>query len=206
MRSIVQFVKATVVGGVVVILPIVLGILVVLQAIQLLHRVVDPVAGALGFRQTVLATVATVILLVLACFLFGLAMRTAAGMAARDVVERWVLNRVPGYSELRAVARSLAGIESKQYGAALVDLAGSDCWSLALIVEQAGDRTTVYVPVAPAVTLGFVHVVPTTRVRPMDGGIGEVFRVARQFGRGTLDMKPPQAAPVTDRVPPASPA
>ena len=52
------------IGGVVVILPIVLGVLVVLQALQLLHRIVDPVAGALGFRQTLLATVATVLLLV----------------------------------------------------------------------------------------------------------------------------------------------
>ncbi len=195
MGSVVRFVKATVIGGVVVILPIVLGILIVLQAVQLLHRVVDPVAGALGLRQTALATVATVLLLVLACFLFGLAMRTAMGIALRDVAERWVLSRVPGYGELRAVARSLAGIEHRQYGAAHVDLHGDDCWSLALIVEQSGDRTTVYVPVAPAVTFGFVHVVPSARVRAMEGGLGEVFRVARQFGRGTMAMRPPGIGP-----------
>jgi uncharacterized membrane protein len=59
-----------------------------------------------------------------------------------------------------------------------------------MIVEQVGDRATVYVPVAPAVTIGFVHVLPAQRVRPVDGGIGEVFRVTRQFGRGALAMRP----------------
>jgi uncharacterized membrane protein len=71
-----------------------------------------------------------------------------------------------------------------------------------MIVEQIGDRATVYVPVAPAVTIGFVYVLPVQRVRPVDGGIGEVFKVTRQFGRGALEMRPEAAGEGNDMRPP----
>ncbi len=193
MRQLVGFVKATVIGGVVVVLPIALAILLVLQALKILHQVVDPVAGAFGFRETVLATVATVVLLIGACFLLGLAMRTGIGAAARDAVERSVLNRVPGYSELRAVARSFAGVEKNIYPSALVDLHASGAWQPALVVEQRGDDVAVYVPVAPAFTIGQVYVVPRDRVRLGQGGMAAAVKVIRQFGVGSLELAGPPA-------------
>lgn len=188
MKQLVGFVKATVIGGVVVILPIALAILLVLQALKILHRVVDPVAGALGLRETMLATVATIVLLVGACFLVGLAMRTGIGAAARDAVERTVLNRVPGYSELRAVARSFAGVEKNVYPSALVDLNASGAWQPALVVEEQAGMAAVYVPVAPAFTVGFVYVVPRDRVRITAGGMAAAVKIIRQFGVGSLEM------------------
>jgi uncharacterized membrane protein len=198
MKQIVGFVKATVVGGIVVILPIALAILLILQALKILHQVVDPVAGAFGFRETFLATIATVVLLVSACFLVGLAMRTAIGVAVRDALERIVLNRVPGYSELRAVARSFAGIEKSRYPSALVDLYCSDAWQPALVVEERGETVAVYVPVAPAFTVGLVYVVRRERVRLGAGGMAAAVKVIRQFGVGSLDLvDSPNPAPAT---------
>lgn len=188
MKQLVGFVKATVIGGVVVILPIALAILLVLQALKILHQVVDPVAGALGLRETMLATVATIVLLVGACFLVGLAMRTGIGAAARDAVERSVLNRVPGYSELRAVARSFAGVEKNVYPSALVDLYGAGAWQPALVVEERDGTMAVYVPVAPAFTIGQVYVVPRDRVRITAGGMAAAVKIIRQFGVGSLEM------------------
>lgn len=202
MKQLVGFVKATVIGGVVVILPIALAILLVLQALKILHQVVDPVAGALGFRETLVATIATVILLVGACFLVGLAMRTGIGAAARDAVERSVLNRVPGYSELRAVARSFAGVEKNIYPSALVDLHASGALQPALVVEQRGDDMAVYVPVAPAFTVGFVYVVPRDRVRLGQGGMAAAVKVIRQFGVGSLELvETPAPAAATVEAP-----
>lgn len=195
MKQLVGFVKATVIGGVVVILPIALAILLVLQALKILHQVVDPVAGALGFRETMLATIATVVLLVGACFLVGLAMRTGIGAAARDAVERSVLNRVPGYSELRAVARSFAGVEKNVYPSALVDLHASGAWQPALVVEERDATVAVYVPVAPAFTIGQVYVVPRDRVRLGHGGMASAVKAIRQFGVGSIELAdPPKAA------------
>lgn len=187
MERLLRLTKAAVIGGALVVVPVVLTLLVIMQAWVLARRLLDPLAAALGLDHlsVLAADLLAALLLLLACLAIGLVVQTRLGGRARTALEQRLLNRLPAYGEIRAIAQSVAGIESSRYRSVLVDTHGVDAWMPALLIEPETDgRVTVYVPVAPAVSVGFVHVVPAARVREVDAGLARVAGVVRQFGVG----------------------
>jgi uncharacterized membrane protein len=78
-----QFLKTTIVGGVLFLLPVALVLLVLNHAFQLAAKAVRPVSHSLNFDHTVAgigsATVLTILLLVIVPFAAGMIARTQAG-------------------------------------------------------------------------------------------------------------------------------
>ena len=70
----------------------------------MLQPVAERVPASVEFRQIV-----AIILLVGVCFLVGLIVRTGPGLRAKNACERAVLERLPGYTFLRGLAKRLAG-------------------------------------------------------------------------------------------------
>jgi uncharacterized membrane protein len=161
------FVKTTLIGGLLVILPIGLALLLLLKALSTALAVVGPIAAQL-LVGTRFATPMALLLILAGCFVVGLLVRTVVGQRATRALEQRVLERVPGYTLLRSLTRRVAGEEEGQtFAVALAVI--EDALVPAFIVEEHEDgRYTVFVPSVPTPAVGAVYILPRERVHLVD--------------------------------------
>ena len=108
--SILQFIKTSIVGGLVVVLPVVVIWVIAAKAVEILKTISEPVVHRLP-EAIHFPTLIAVMLLLLVCFAAGVIARTRAGQSAGRSFERQVLERIPGYSLVRSLTRRVAGTE-----------------------------------------------------------------------------------------------
>ena len=198
MKARAEFTRTTLIGGLLVILPLYVAILLLAKTIKGLLALLQPVAervpASVEFRQVLAA-----VLLVAACFLVGLIVRTGPGLRAKNACERALLERLPGYTFLRGLAKRLAGQSEEQtLQPALVEL--EDALVPALIVEELEDGSfTVLVPSAPTPMAGSVYILPRERVHPVDIPFTQAIAVFSKWGTGAGEfvraMRQPTAVP-----------
>ena len=148
MKAAREFVTNTVIGGVFIVVPVYLAILLLLKGMQSAVRLVRPFAALLpdwlpaeGFFSF--------LLVLLVCFVVGAAVRTRGGRALRERLEKVFFERLPGYSLLRSLTQRLAGdSEESAWQPALVEI--EDALVPGFIIEELEDgRFTVFVPSVP---------------------------------------------------------
>jgi uncharacterized membrane protein len=192
MRQVIEFVKTTIIGGVVVVLPIVVVLLLLAKAFGVIQQqVAEPMSDTLGIR-TLLgagAVIAFAILILLAaCFITGLLMRTPIGTRSLTWLEEQIFSRVPGYTLAQAVARGFAH-QDHAYQVATISLFGPGTSVFGFIMEEHDSgEVTVFVPSAPAATIGLVHIVDRARVRPLDASGFQVLNCMSQWGVGAHEV------------------
>jgi len=178
-----QFVRTTLLGGLVVILP--LGLLAVLlhSAVSTIRTLVDPVMGYLPLHLRFPVPVAVVGVLAV-CFVSGLLVRTRIGTRTNRAVERHVLERIPGYTVVRTVTRRMAGVQDGvDFTAALVEI--EEALVPAFVVEEHEEGYTVFVPSAPTPGVGAIFILPPARVHPVDVPFGTLVRCVTSWGVGS---------------------
>jgi uncharacterized membrane protein len=186
MKTLTQFVKTTVIGGFVVILPIAIVVIVMLQAVGAIVDLMAMVGSLLPefLRDRVPPEVAAGIVIVLACFVAGLSVRTRAGDALNRWFEDKVLGKIPGYSLIKSVSQRVAGYKETEHLTPVI-VGGSDgARSLAFLIEEGDVGVTVFVPFAPTPTVGSIQIVPSDRVTKVDASMGQMMDVFGQFGLG----------------------
>jgi hypothetical protein len=98
----------TLVGGLLVVVPVYLAVLLLLKAMQSVAGLVRPLAKLLP--PSIPAENFLSLLLVLSlCFLIGLAIRAPTGRAIRERIEKSLFERIPGYALIRSLTQRLAG-------------------------------------------------------------------------------------------------
>lgn len=187
MKTLAEFTKTTLIGGVLIILPIYVALLLLVKAVKGLLALLTPVTNqlpaAVQFRQ-----IAAIIVLVVVCFVVGLLVRTGPGLRAKNAFEQAVLQRLPGYTFLRGFASRLAGRgEERTLQPALVEI--EDALVPALVVEELEDGSyTVLVPSAPTPMAGSIYIMTRDRVHLVDIPFTKAIRVFSQWGTGAGDF------------------
>lgn len=183
MRTLAEFTKTTLIGGLLVVLPIYLAILLLAKTVGGLLAMLAPVTKhipvTVEFRQIV-----AFLLIVAICFIVGLIVRTAPGLRAKNAFENAILEKLPGYTFLRGLARRLTGNSEEQaLQPALVEI--EDALVPALIVEELEDGSyTVLVPSAPTPMAGSIYILPRDRVHPVDIPFTKAIGVFSKWGTG----------------------
>ena len=103
-----EFVTNTVVGGLLVVLPVYLAVLLLLKGMQAVIGLVRPVAALLPAWVPAEDILALLIVLIV-CAGVGLAVRTGRGRTERERIEKAFFGRLPGYSLFRSLTQQLAG-------------------------------------------------------------------------------------------------
>ena len=183
MKGLAELTKTTLIGGLLVVLPIYLSILLLAKTLSGLLALMSPVTAAIPagteFRQVI------AILIVLAvCLVAGIVVRTSPGRRAKHAFERSVLQRIPGYGLVRGLADRLSGDDREgAFRPALVEI--DDALAPAFIVEELNDgRCTVLVPSVPTPAAGSLLIMPRARVHPIDVPFTQVVKVISQWGTG----------------------
>jgi len=190
MRRILRFIKTTLVGGVIFLLPVVLTIVLLRQAVALVEKIVRPVAAQVpvasvgGMR---VASLIAIILLILVGFFAGLVASTRPGRRLQGMLEQLVLRKMPGYTLLKGATEegTAAGADEVEVALARFD----DNTVLGYIMEKNADGTlTVFVPSAPTPAVGAVFYLPEDRITRLDVPVAEAGKVIMRLGVGSKDL------------------
>lgn len=186
MQKLVAYLKTTIVGGLLVILPLYLLFLLVSELVEQLMGLLSPFAALLpkGYESgpVVKAILAVIVFLVL-CFLAGMLIKTSRGGRIWNAAED-KLKHIPGYRLIQALFRSFAGNEVSDFKPVMVKTA-VDTEVLAFIVdEEPGGSVTILIPIAPTPFVGELHFVAEEKVRRLDISMKDAVTCITEWGIG----------------------
>ena len=186
MKNLLTFFKTTVIGGLVVILPLAIIVFVVGDTVNSLVVATQPLTEGLPFGPFVNALIALLIVvagIIAICFAAGFLLSTLWGTAIKNWLEKNLFERIPLYATLRGLTQKFAGIESAEFPVVEADLFNSDNRVLGILVDTLPDeRHVVYVPSSPVVTVGQVYILPGARITETDLSISETIGCLSQMG------------------------
>lgn len=179
-----EFVKTALIGGALVVLPIYLAVLLLLKGMQAVAGLVRPIAGLLP-QWMPAENILALLLVLVVCFVVGLAVRTQAGRSIRSRMEVSVFGKIPGYTMIRGLTQRIAGDTSENvWKTALVEI--EDALVPAFIIEEFDDgRYTVFVPSVPTPFAGAVYILNAARVHPIDVPFAQALQSISKWGSGS---------------------
>lgn len=186
MSKLVNFIFASLLAGVLILAPLYLAVVLLLKAIGSVVQLVHPIAKLLPDwvrRDDVLA----LIVILLACFLVGLSVRTKWGQAVWRSSEP-VFQKIPGYSLFRGFIQRLAGdTDAESWKPALAEI--EEALVPAFIIEELADgRFTVFVPAVPAPFTGQVYILDPARVHAVNVPFTHAIRAVSRWGSGCQEL------------------
>jgi uncharacterized membrane protein len=183
MRTLAEFTRTTLVGGVLVLLPVYLTVLLLLKGLATVMALVAPVAAEVPTGPQLRNLIAILIILV-ACFMAGLVVRTGPGGRGVRQLQDHFLGKIPGYKLLRNLVGRLSGDEAAEgFIPALVVI--EEALVPALIVEELPDgQVVVLVPSVPTPVAGSLYILPADRVHRINVPLADLFKVYSKWGEG----------------------
>jgi uncharacterized membrane protein len=194
MRGIIRFLKSTVLGGLVVLVPVVVLSAIVVWAGNIALSAIKPVFEWLpdksvgGVSLTMLMAFGG---LVGICFVLGLIAETAIVRHVGDRLERFAL-LVPGYALMKHVGANLVGIQEK-HPARTVLVRFEASWQFGFLMETLADgRQVVFIPGVPKALVGTLHIIAAERVQVLAISVSAALDALGRLGVGLREEWPAQ--------------
>jgi uncharacterized membrane protein len=187
MKKSLVFVARAVLGGLLVVVPIYLAILVLLKGMKTVAGLVQPFTFLLPDWFPAEKALSLVLVLMI-CFLIGVAVLTRTGRAVRDRIEKGFFLRIPGYTLFRSLTQQVMGDKRQSiWKPALVQMGQS--LVTAFIIEELEDgRYTIFIPSIPTPISGSVHILDRKWVHPLDVPLAQALKAISRWGSGTKDL------------------
>jgi uncharacterized membrane protein len=191
MKAIATFIRTTLAGGVIFLLPIIVLVMLLGKAAQIAHKIVAPLAAHIPFESFIgleAPRFLAILLLVIFCFLAGILAQSAAARKATDKVESALLSNLPGYEFLKSLSVKLLAPESAPVRPVVLARI-EDSWQIGLLVErmEAG-HVAVYVPGTPEVKSGAVYLMGEDRIRMTDVPAEAAVKCVKRYGVGAKEL------------------
>jgi uncharacterized membrane protein len=187
MKGLAELTKTTLIGGLLVVLPIYLSILLVARSLSAIVALLSPVTAAIPagvqFRQLI-----AILVMLVVCFVAGIVVRTGPGLRAKNTFERSVLEKIPGYALVRGLTERVSGDEREgAFRPALVEI--EEALAPGFIIEELDDgRYTVLVPSVPTPAAGSLLILARERVHPLDVPFTQAVKVISKWGAGAGEL------------------
>ena len=190
-----NFLKTTLLGGVIVILPITILIFafrwlfgVVSSGIKPLTDLVVRTIPLLSNRyDELIATLIVIFVILGGCFLVGLFIRTRLGQLLYSSLEGGLLSKAPGYKMVKETVNQFFGRKQSPFSSvALVQIFQNETMVTAFVTDRHGNGTvSVFVPTGPNPTSGFIYHIPEKYVHPVDVPVEDAMRSVISCGAGS---------------------
>ena len=193
MDKIKSFFKTTLLGGVLVVLPIVILILVFRWLYEFIADKIKPLTYILletAKLQEFFASVIAITIILLSFFVVGLIIKTRLGQYSFEQLELRFLTKLPLYNIIKETILQLVGTEKKLFKhVALVNLFGNETRVTAFITDEHDDGSyTVFVPSGPAPTAGFIYHLTGNNVQIVNYPIDKAMRTIFSVGAGSKEL------------------
>ncbi|AUS04066.1 DUF502 domain-containing protein [Pseudotamlana carrageenivorans] len=185
MKNLVSFIKTTLIGGLFFIIPISLVIFMAGKVIKVLGKVVGPIAKHIEFSffdGEMTPRILAILLLFLVCFIAGVFAKTKLANRLREWIENNILSNVPGYTLLKGMTETAAGIDTNNLKeVVLVDV--EEVWQIGFLMERIDDDiNAVFIPGSPNPMAGDVVFVKWDRLKLLDIDVLKVMKIYRKLG------------------------
>ena len=193
MNRIKQFFINTIIGGLLVILPVALFLFIMSWVFGIVRSAIAPLTNALLERTAlpeIVADLIVVLALVILCFVVGMTLRTRIGKWIYFFLEAKLLRKAPGYGIIKETVAQFIGKKKSPFSAtALVHTFGNDTMVSAFITDEHSDGSfTVFVPTGPNPTSGNIYHLPAAQVRKIDAPADEMMRSIISCGAGSSEL------------------
>ncbi len=188
MSRIGDFLKTTIIGGLLFLVPAILLVLVLRHAMAFAGKIAKPIAALFPDSQVAGVAVATIVaalVLLLISFLAGLVARTTPGRRLTNWFEESLLGNLPQYRMVKTMAEGLTQVEDASgIQPALVSIEGG--WQIGYVLEELREGwVAVFIPQSPTPMSGNVMYMPSVRVRPLDMPMASVMMLVKRMGVGS---------------------
>ena len=193
MKKIKSFLKTTMLGGVLVVLPLVILILVFKSLYEFIADKLKPITYILletAKLQEFVASMLAIILILLFFFVVGLLVKTRLGRFSIEKLEIKIFTKLPLYKFIKETILQLVGNEKNVFkNVALVKLFGNETRVTAFITDEHDDGSfTVFVPSGPAPTAGFIYHLTRNNVQIINYPIDKAMRTIFSVGAGSNEL------------------
>ncbi len=196
MNTIKSFVKMSLLGGSIVLLPIGLLLAAFGWVFGLIELLIQPltklVTGESDLSQLTviekLSADAIVLgLIIAACFLIGIIIKTQVGQFIHEQLEGRILNVAPGYNLIKETVLQFLGNRPSPFSSvALVRIFGNETMVTAFVTERHENGSyTVFVPTGPNPTSGNIYHMKPEFVNLIDQSVEDVMRSIISCGAGS---------------------
>jgi uncharacterized membrane protein len=187
MKNHAAFVLRRSVAGLLVIAPIYLAGLLLLKVASALIGVVQPLSNLLPEWMPG-SQVLSLLMVLIFCFVVGLAVSTSSGRSTLERMEHALFHRIPGYALFRSMTQQMAGsTQETTWKPALAEI--EEALVPAFIIEELEDGSfTVFVPSIPTPLAGAVYVLAANRVHAINVPFTQALKAVSQWGSGCGDL------------------
>ena len=190
MERLKNFLKTSVLGGLLVILPVAILILVIKWVFELVTGAIQPLSNLLNPNsqiQQLLADFVVIAIIVAACFAVGVLVRTRLGSWAYRFSENRILKYIPGYSVIKETVTQFIGNKKSPFSSvALAQIFGNETMVTVFVTDEHPDGSyTVFMPTGPNPTSGNIYHLKGEYVHSVDVPVEEAMRSIISCGAGS---------------------
>jgi uncharacterized membrane protein len=193
MAKIKNFLKITLMGGVIVLLPVALTFFFLRWLFNLVTGLIAPLTHLVLERSHIPKFVAdflVVLVIVAVCFMVGIVIKTRLGVFLYRHIEKRILKIAPGYSLFRETIKQFLGHERAPFSSvALVRVFENSTMMTAFITDEHPDGSyTVFVPSGLNPTSGIIYHLQKEYVHLLDVSVEQTMRSIISCGAGSRSL------------------
>lgn len=182
------FIKTTLIGGLLFLIPFVILIAVLGKAIKTMIFVVRPIEEMIPLETIggiAVIHILSFLFVILLCFLAGLMARSSSGKRSFNWLDSKLIMLIPGYSFVKSFAGTMEKDESKKVMIPVLAKL-DDQTLLGFEVERLSDgQVVVFLPGSPDTTSGTVAYMTEDRIERVDIDFAQTFKILKTLGRGS---------------------
>lgn len=201
MKNLMTFLGLAAKGGLLILLPLLLFVLLITEIFELVQGIAAPIAGLFPidtFEDPQHPVLLSLFLIAGLSLLLGIAMKASPVQRLGHWLETNTIGKLPIYNFVKTIVSGLVG--GKETAAFKPALFSGDngLQEFVYVVETLADgRLTVLFPMAPTGFSGPVKIIPKKSVSPLNASLGDVNLVLNHMGLGAgqlLDKEHQSAA------------
>lgn len=191
MRSILKIIKATFLGGILFLAPLILLLILLEKGFGVIQKITNPIVShfpkvkVLGLA---IEEIVAILIIIFICFAAGLIAKTTYAQKLIHRLENGILSFVPGYSFMKKMNENIMGFESNED--LKVVLVPTDAgWQFAFLIEQIDENNfSVFIPNAPNPWSGSVVFVEKKNIKDIQISQKQALACIRKLGYGSKEL------------------
>lgn len=189
MKSLYQFIKTTILGGLIFLVPLVVLAVVLGKAHGLMLKVAKPLSAWIpldAIGGVALANILAVLAILLCCFFAGIIAKGDTAKRILKSIESTLLVAIPGYTFVKGMTGSLNSSEEAAKALVPVIAKFDDSAQIGFEIERTErGNVVVYLPGSPNPWSGSVVYLKEDRVERLDMSVPDVIKNIQHLGRGS---------------------
>jgi len=194
MKQIVHFIKTSIFGGTIVIVPVAILFAIFGWLFSLVKSIVNPATLFImnhSDTQEAIAFAVAVLFVFAICFFIGVFVETRIGGFFHNKIEKMLLLKLPFYSTIKEIILQFLDTKKQPFSkVAVVSIFGNETLMTAFVTDETVIESdilyTVFVPTGPNPTSGNIYHLKSSQVNIVDVPIEQAMKSIIACGSGSI--------------------